>query len=136
MDFADNMKAFVAKIEECHRARSAAVADIHAGTVRLRDGARTFMDEVEREHHKQSRQVRSTLAESQRARREQVREMREAISADLHETHECLNEMLHDNRAERQEHLGRLMHEFQGARKALAGNLREAGRLWRNRARR
>jgi hypothetical protein len=136
MGFAENMKTFTNQVGESASARAAAVAEVNESAARLLGQARAFMHRVAREHAGRAEEIHSALAESRRARQSQVRALRHDIGSHLQEARRQLHKMLGEDRHNRHEHLGRLMNGFQEARAALAGDLREAGRVWRSRARR
>lgn len=132
--FAEKMKALTDGIFSCTQERASALAELNEHTERLLGDARSFVKDLDEEHQARATQVRSTLATHRRDCMEQAKVFRQNCFQKFNDMRTRLHEMLSTNQNARNEKLKELREGFRETQQELAGDLQEAGRIWRSRS--
>lgn len=128
--FTDQMKTLTEAIRGGRADRSAAVARLQDHAEQVLSTAQAFMKRVSDDHQAMAREARSELAANRRGRSEEVHAFRAATRRDQRESRDRLRRLLDDNRAQRQECMGQMLHGFHEAQQRVAHDLHTAARLW------
>ncbi len=129
--FTDQMKALTDEISNTKNTMFSAVASIKGQTEQILGNAQSFMNRLSDEHRTMAAESKSDLAADRRSRSKQVRTFRASTRRQQGEARHELQEKLRRNTAERLRSMNHLRSGFQEAQQALANDLREAGRVWR-----
>lgn len=128
--FADQMKTTTDALRAARADRAAAVLKVQDHAEQVLSSAQTFLKRLCDDHQALAREARAELAANRRGRCEEVRAFREATRRAQQDSRERLRRQLDDNRAQRQEFMGQMLHGFQETQQRLARDLQEASRLW------
>lgn len=135
MGFADNMKGMTQRLRSAAIQRTEAVTRVSQEAKELLSDLRVLMERISQEHQSRAREVHNHLARAQQGRQELLNDLHAMITDRLNANREAMNRMLEESHRVRQEGVGSLLNEFEKTRKALAADLQEAGRLWREHSR-
>jgi DNA-binding ferritin-like protein len=130
-EFADRMKSFTDQLRGSIQMRGEALAEVHAATEGLLDGARTFLGHVADEHRKRADELHATLTSHRTECCQKVAEMRHSHQDSLRKMRGDLHQMLSETRKAREDAVHQMSQTFRDARLDLAKDLRGASDAWR-----
>jgi hypothetical protein len=129
--FTERMEAINHDILRSRSDREAAVTRLKEETAQILTDGRTLLKQIGDQTRAQAVQCRKHLAHDRRALAKHVHALREKNSRDLHRSAKQLRHMLDVNCTARQTYVRELRQGFIQFQKALAADLHEAGRHWR-----
>jgi uncharacterized membrane protein len=128
--FAENMKRFTEELKQTTKERGTFVTEVKVNTAQFLSDARSKLEEISKENRTQAQELRNHLATTAHERQEQVKHMRQEFVQELGELRKELQTVLGDAHKQRHEAVNGILGAALSTRLELAGDLREASRLW------